>query len=136
MQRESMQREETLALRVAGEDPATCTDALVLRRFLRHHSQQLDAEYKRHAGDQLKSVREDVIRFIIMCVCWLHFLCEVIRLAKTGEPHKMTEYITALLSPALFCYVLDKTKEPLCWRSIVAGVVAFLLFLNCVHRRL
>jgi len=94
----------------------------------------LKAESRRKADEVLLSAsecRSDVLRFLLLGICWFCFLCEVMRLARSEQQHTVFMIAQAFISPFLFLYVLEAMRDDLVWRSVLATLIALFFLSDC-----
>lgn len=116
----------------SAEDELECSPSR-LRQFLASHRLVVDEEERLKTAERQLEVCGDVLRLIVLGICWCCFLCQVVRLATADEPHTPSLIAKAVISPFLFIYILEKGTESL-RRSFWVGLVAVALLYDSVRR--
>mmetsp|Transcript_52357 Transcript_52357/g.150068 ORF Transcript_52357/g.150068 Transcript_52357/m.150068 type:complete len:466 (+) Transcript_52357:58-1455(+) len=120
------------AAEVAEEEVPPAVSPSVLRRFLALQRLRQQQSSRRESAQRLSEVACDALRFILLSVCWLSFLCQVVSIARQSPPMPTLKgAVKALVSPVLFLYVLEIGEEHLV-QATLAGAISLFLMLDCL----
>jgi len=103
-----------------------------LRSFLGESRRRRSARERAEALGRCHDVLSDIFRCLLLVVCWLSFFCQVIGLAESPPSStSMSSLSKALVSPAIFLFVLEAVDQHL-GRASIAGAIAAFLLIDCV----
>lgn len=120
------------AAEVAEAEVPPAVSPSVLRRFLALQRLRQQQSSRRESAQRFSEVACDALRFLLLSVCWLSFLCQVVSIARQSPPMPTVEgAVKALVSPVLFLYVLEIGEESLV-QATLAGAISLFLMLDCL----